>query len=234
MFVYFSVVNGISLECPPNMCRSKWDFCGEGPEYCAEGNRKTTTTTITAAAAVNQGLNPKDYIFDFLNSETGRANGTGGQAVAATSKNFPALVSNGMAMTVGYIGPCGINLPHTHPHATEMNLILDGKFQSGFYDFNTNTFVMNEVRKHMVSLFPRGVIHFEQNLNCKPATFVATFNSDVPGVLTIADGFFGLPAEIVGASLGGLSVEKIEDLKQYLPKNPAIGVASCRKRCHLD
>ena len=52
-------------------------------------------------------------------------------------------------------------------------------------------FIMNEVHKNQVAVFPKGAIHFEQNLNCVPATFVAAFNSEDPGVLTIANDFFG-------------------------------------------
>ncbi|CAF0993287.1 unnamed protein product [Didymodactylos carnosus] len=252
MIMCINIATG--LTCAPGYCLSKHGDCVQDGEDCFDYDGTTTASTTKtdeepdvfdefvgdkrrgAHRSVRRAqptLNPKDYIFDFLNSKTGRANGTGGQAVAATSQNFPALMSNGMAMTVGYIGPCGINLPHTHPRATEMNLILEGQFQSGFYDFNTKSFVMNVVKKHMVSLFPRGVIHFEQNLGCQPATFVAVFNSDVPGVLTIADGFFGLPAEIIGASLGDLKIQSVDDLRKYLPKNPALGIESCRRRCRL-
>jgi hypothetical protein len=76
-------------------------------------------------------------------------------------------------MTIGYLGPCGINLPHTHPRATEINFSVDGDLIVGFYQENGAEFIMNEVHKNQVAVFPKGAIHFEQNLNCVPATFVA-------------------------------------------------------------
>jgi hypothetical protein len=137
-------------------------------------------------------------------------------------------------MTIGYLGPCGINLPHTHPRATEINYSVDGNFTVGFYQENGAVFIMNEVLKNQVAVFPQGAIHFEQNLNCVPATFVAAFNSEDPGVLTIANDFFGaLPATVVGASLGGLNISTVEDIRLQIPSNPAIGIAECRTRCGL-
>jgi hypothetical protein len=93
---------------------------------------------------------------------------------------------------------------------------------------------MNEVHKNQVAVFPRGAIHFEQNLNCTPVTFVAAFNSEDPGVLTISNAFFGfLPATVVGAALGDLNISTIDDIKLQLAKNPSIGIAECLQRCNL-
>ena len=137
-------------------------------------------------------------------------------------------------MTIGSLGPCGINLPHTHPRATEINYSVDGDFIIGFYQENGAQFILNELHKNQAAVFPQGAIHFEQNLNCVPATFVAAFNSEDPGVLTISDAFFGgLPATVVGAALGGLNITSVEDIRLQLAQNPSIGVAECRRRCGL-
>ncbi|CAF4294923.1 unnamed protein product, partial [Adineta steineri] len=125
-----------------------------------------------------------------------------------------------IAMTIGYLGPCGINLPHAHPRATEINFSVDGDFQIGFFQENGASFIMNELHKNQVAVFPKGAIHFEQNLNCTPATFVAAFNSEDP-------------ATIVGATLGGLNISTIEDIRVHLAQNPSIGITECRKRCGL-
>jgi hypothetical protein len=137
-------------------------------------------------------------------------------------------------MTVGYLNPCGMNLPHTHPRATEINFSVDSDFEVGFYQENGAFFVMNMVHKNQAAVFPQGAIHFEQNLNCEPATFVAAFNSEDPGVLTIANAFFGnIPATIVGAALGGLNITQVEDIRTNVARNPAVGIEECRKRCGL-
>ncbi|CAF3557958.1 unnamed protein product [Adineta steineri] len=216
-----------------------------------------TTTTVTTTQALNtsdplalsrlesikNSVNelsllsktvPSDFIFDFDKAVTGVSLSNGGRTVAATVANFPGLINHGIAMTIGFLGPCGINLPHTHPRATEINFSVDGDFQVGFYQENGATFIMNEVHKNQVAVFPRGAIHFEQNMNCTPATFVAAFNSEDPGVLTISNAFFGsIPATVVGASLGGLNISTIEDIRSNLAKNPSLGIEECRKRCNL-
>ncbi|CAF1659750.1 unnamed protein product, partial [Didymodactylos carnosus] len=179
-------------------------------------------------------MNASDFIFDFGNATTGISNGTGGHTVQATAANFPGLINHGIAMTIGYLGPCGINLPHTHPRATEINFSVDGDFMVGFFQENSGMFVMNTIHKGMAAVFPQGAIHFEQNLNCAPATFVAAFNSQDPGVLTIGNAFFGgLPATVVGPSLGGLNISSVDDIKAQLPHNPAVGIEECRQRCGL-
>jgi len=178
-------------------------------------------------------MKPSDFIFDFDKAVSGISVGSGGKTVAATASNFPGLINHGVAMTIGYLGPCGMNLPHTHPRATEINYSVDGDFIVGFYQENSGEFILNEIHKNQVAVFPKGAIHFEQNLNCEPATFVAAFNNEDPGVLTISSGFFGLPATIVGATLGGLNISTIEDIRLQLEQNPGIGIAECRQRCGL-
>ncbi len=56
----------------------------------------------------------------------------------------------------------------------------------------------------------------------------------IPGVLTVANAFFSsLPATVVGASLGGLNITKVEDIRLQLVQNPSIGIVECRRRCGL-
>ena len=46
----------------------------------------------------------EQFIFDFVNPNTtvGVTNGAGGHTVAATSENFPAVVGNGVSMSMRY------------------------------------------------------------------------------------------------------------------------------------
>ena len=112
--------------------------------------------------------------------------------------NFPALIGHGVAMAVAFINPCGINLPHTHPRATEIIYVVSGTFEVGFFQENGARFISNTVTAGEGTIFPQGSIHFQQNLNCTSALFVAAFNSADPGVQTVANSFYGgLPADIV-------------------------------------
>ena len=124
-------------------------------------------------------------MFDFLNPPPGtftQSTGEAGRTVAASTGNFPALVGTNSAMTIGYLGPCALNAPHTHPRATEINFSVNQTFKGGFISENGARFVSLEFRPNQAVIFPQGVIHFEFNDNCEPGMFVASFNHEDPGV----------------------------------------------------
>lgn len=112
--------------------------------------------------------------------------GAGGHTVAASSENFPAVVGNGVAMTIGFLGPCGMNTPHTHPRATEINFSVNTTLRAGFLMENGARFVDVELKAGSAAVFPMGAIHFEMNPSCEPAMFVAAFDGEDPGVNQVA------------------------------------------------
>ena len=57
--------------------------------------------------------------------------------------------------------------------------------------------VVNDLSQGDVAFFPQGLIHYQQNLDCKPATFLAALNSEDPGAVTITTRFFELPSEAI-------------------------------------
>lgn len=194
---------------------------------------------ITAASQVdriNILQNDSDFVFDFLNPPpfVTPVTGAGGHTIAATRKTFPALVSNGMAMTIGFLGPCGLNTPHTHPRATEFNFIVNGTVMVGFQAENGARFVFNNVTAGQATIFPKGSIHFEQNLGCDAIIFVAAFNDEDPGVNQAAQGLFALPPDVVSTTLGGINVANVRNIKRRIPANVALGTEECRRRCGLQ
>ena len=60
--------------------------------------------------------------------------------------------------------------------------------------------VVNDLYEGDVAFFPQGLIHYQQNLDCEPATFLAALNSEDPGVVTITTRFFELPSEAIQVS----------------------------------
>lgn len=71
-------------------------------------------SAATAADRIKLLPNPSDHVYDFLNPPSADATtlGGGGHTVKADRKDFPALIGNGVSMTLGFIGPCGFNTPH--------------------------------------------------------------------------------------------------------------------------
>ncbi|KAJ7143608.1 RmlC-like cupin domain-containing protein [Mycena crocata] len=187
----------------------------------------------TAVNRLNDLPDDKQFVFDFFNSSSGVVTGAAGHTVAATSGNFPAVVGNGVAMTVGFLGACAMNTPHTHPRATEINFSVNGTLRTGLLTENGARFVVNELPPGSMTVFPQVAVHFEVNNNCEPAMFVAAFNGEDPGVLQLAQRLYGLPVDIIEATLGGLGVQEVEGLAAKIPDNIAAGTDECLKRCGL-
>ena len=114
----------------------------------------------TAVDRINM-LTKDDFIYDFLapppNTTT---TGAGGHTVKADRKSFPALIGNGVSMTLGFIGPCGFNTPHTHPRGTEINVIVEGTLETEFLTENgANVIGPNTLKKYQMTVFPQGATH---------------------------------------------------------------------------
>ncbi|CAM9880261.1 unnamed protein product [Laminaria digitata] len=115
---------------------------------------------------------------------------------------LPALEGQGISMALVNLGPCAINLPHIHPRATEMLYTIAGnQLRVAFVEENGGEgAVVNDLYQGDVAFFPQGLIHYQQNLDCEPATFLAALNSEDPGVVTITTRFFELPSEAIQVS----------------------------------
>ncbi|KAJ6488087.1 RmlC-like cupin domain-containing protein [Mycena vulgaris] len=201
-------------------------FCASVPEQVGQLRLAPTAVDRIKALATDD-----QFVFDFFNPLSGVTTGQAGHTVAASSSNFPAVVGNGIAMTVGFLGPCGMNTPHTHPRATEINFSVNGTLRTGMLAENGARFVVNELPPGSMTVFPQGAIHFEVNEGCQPAMFVAGFNNEDPGVLSIAQRFFGLPPDIVGVTMGNLGVEQVKGLEAMIPDNVAAGLQACLQKC---
>ncbi|KAF2115558.1 RmlC-like cupin domain-containing protein [Lophiotrema nucula] len=186
----------------------------------------------------------KFVIFDFKSERP--ANQLGGVAKGANVDNFPILSGLGIATTLGFLEPCGMNTPHVHPRATEFLTLVEGsdlKFgyvlENGLVEAGQNAEIAGTLQKFQGTVFPIGSIHYQFNdsPDCTPATFVAALNSDDPGTNQIAQGFFGLNPDIVNATLGfpkQIDGSNIAQFRKSIPPNLAQGIDSCLARCKRD
>nr|GEU52888.1 putative germin-like protein 2-1 [Tanacetum cinerariifolium] len=88
--------------------------------------------------------------------------------------------------------PCGLNAPHYHPRATEVLTVIKGSLQVGFITTNPdNKFFTKRLKKGDVFIFPKALIHFQQNVGNGYALALSSLNSQNPGVVTIANAVFG-------------------------------------------
>ncbi|GAB1743019.1 hypothetical protein NU219Hw_g8715t1 [Hortaea werneckii] len=189
----------------------------------------------TAADRVNM-LTAEDFKYDFLAPPSNAVTtGQGGHTVRSDSRVFPALIGTGVSMTVGFIGPCGFNTPHTHPRSSEINIIVQGRLGTEFVAENGVKPISNTLDKFQMTVFPQGALHAEFNPDCEDAVFVAGFASADPGVVQAAQSLFSLDPALVKADLGvdTINGQSIEEFRQQLPANVALGVEQCLNKCGL-
>ncbi len=111
-------------------------------------------------------------------------------------------------------------------------MISAEKLQVGFTEENGGRVIINTIKTGQATLYPRAMIHFQQNLGCKPAEFIVAFNNEDPGIISIAKQGFMLPDEALEATFV-LTEEEILSIRPKLPSSPAKGTEECRKRCGL-
>ncbi|KAF2718211.1 RmlC-like cupin [Polychaeton citri CBS 116435] len=205
------------------------------------GNLDIISQLILAPTAVDRiallADDPTNFVYDFTAPpENATTKGDGGHTVKADRKTFPALIGTGVSMTVGFIGPCGFNTPHIHPRSSEINIIVQGRLGTEFAAENGAPPISNTLNQYQMTVFPAGATHTEFNPDCEDAVFVAGFASEDPGVEQIAQTLFELDPELVKADLGvqTLSGQDIETFAKHLPKNVALGVEQCLKKCGIQ
>lgn len=178
--------------------------------------------------------------FDFNPAANPNATvGLGGQVDLASRANFPILTDLGISAAGVFFNPCGLNTPHIHPDATEFfTLVTETSMLTGFVlenglstEFNTT------LTQFQGTVFPQGSIHFQQNLDCKPAVGIAGLNSEDPGASSVAQNFLiNIDPAIVDATLGfpkQIDASNFAQFKANIPVSIAKGVEECLKRCNI-
>lgn len=206
------------------------------------GNEDLITKLRTSATAVQRFKHlsePGDWVFDFSDVNApvrSESKGKGGLSIAATSETMPALIGNGNSMTVAFLGPCGMNTPHIHPRATELNIVVQGRLVTNFFLENGAKPVANTLKRFQMAVFPQGASHVEFNPDCEETVFVAGFNNEDAGVNSLAQSFFALRPDITSATLGGLKSldgKDIESFRELIPANIALGIDACLDKCGI-
>ncbi|KIW14497.1 hypothetical protein PV08_07281 [Exophiala spinifera] len=193
----------------------------------------------TAADRLNLLPDPSDHLYDFNNPPLSSAitTGNGGHTVKADRKDFPALIGTGVSMTVGFIGPCGFNTPHTHPRSAEINIVVEGSLGTEYILENGAPYIRNRLDKYMMTVFPQGAIHTEWNPECNDAVFVAGFASEDPGVQQSAQRLFDLDDDVLEAVFANdftFDGRDIDQFRSLIPANVANGVESCLAKCGIS
>ncbi|XP_068316809.1 rhicadhesin receptor-like [Pyrus communis] len=135
----------------------------------------------------------EDFFFTGL-AKPGLTNNTFGSM--ATLANVPGLNTLGVSLARIDFAPGGINPPHTHPRATEIVYVLEGELDVGFIT-TANKLIRKTIKQGEVFVFPKGLVHFQNNNEKSPASMIAAFNSQLQGRLDIALTLFAATPEVL-------------------------------------
>ncbi|KAK9048423.1 hypothetical protein SSX86_032614 [Deinandra increscens subsp. villosa] len=140
-----------------------------------------------------------DFLFRGLNLMGNTSNNVGSNVTQVTVAQVPGLNTLAISMARIDFAPMGINPPHTHPRATEILTVIEGRILVGFVTSNPeNRLITKVLEKGDVFVFPEGLIHFQKNIGHGYAVAIAGLSSQNPGVITIANAVFGSNPNIAG------------------------------------
>ncbi|KAI3882441.1 hypothetical protein MKX03_007381 [Papaver bracteatum] len=132
----------------------------------------------------------EDFFYSGLVNEASTENPFGLGVRPGDVTNFPGLNTLGLSINILDLAPGGIVPIHTHPRATEANLVIKGKVFFGFLS-TTNVLHSKVLKAGEVSIIPKGLVHFVQNVGTGKAVVIAMFNSQSPGTAGLPFNLFG-------------------------------------------
>ncbi|KAL5578101.1 hypothetical protein UlMin_019800 [Ulmus minor] len=142
-------------------------------------------------------VEPNDFFFSGLHLPGNTSNSVGSRVTLVNVAKIPGLNSLGISIVRVDYAPWGINPPHTHPRATEILTVLEGKLEVGFVTSNPeNRLISKLLQKGDVFVFPKGLVHYQKNVENWDAVAISTLSSQNPGVITIANSVFGSKPKI--------------------------------------
>nr|QOL01129.1 putative extracellular protein CSOL_053 [Pseudococcomyxa simplex] len=188
---------------------------------------------ITAKTIQKVGANA--YVYNpLLLGTNGTQKSEGGSRQQRMLGQWPALAGQGVSQTVFTLEPCAMRPAHVHPRATGLLYLISGaKFMVG-YVTEDGAPVNNEISTGTSALFPIGLVHYQQNLDCFDATYIISYNHEDPGTQMTYASLQQLPASAMAATLG-VNTTGYETLLSASPKGVFIKSSDpdCVARCQL-
>ncbi|CAA6656627.1 unnamed protein product [Spirodela intermedia] len=159
-------------------------------DFCVADN--TTNVFVNGVVCKNPALvKADDFFFSGLDKTGNTKNALGSKVTAVNVNNLFGLNTLGISLARVDFAPYGLNPPHTHPRATEVLTLLQGRLYVGFVTSNPPKLFTKTLNKGDVFVFPQGLIHFQLNIGRENAVAIAALSSQNPGVITVANTVFG-------------------------------------------
>ncbi|CAM6083427.1 unnamed protein product [Calypogeia fissa] len=133
----------------------------------------------------------EDFTFRGLRNQGNLTTSFGAPLQKAFVTQWPGLNTMGLAFArLDFAYPGGLNVPHWHQRASEVLTCIEGELLVGFVDTN-NQLWSTVLQPGDVTVFPRGLMHFQLNVGNTTAYAVLALNSQNPGRSDIGASTFG-------------------------------------------
>ena len=158
-----------------------------------------------------------DFVFAGLGVAGNTTNIISAAVTPAFVQQFPGVNGLGLSMARLDLAPAGVIPMHTHPGASEILFVVQGKITAGFISSSANTVYVKTLKKGDVMVFPRGLLHFQINAAGINAIAVVSFSDPDPGLQITDFAFFAndLSSELLEKSTF-LDDAQVKKLKKVL------------------
>ncbi|XP_062178131.1 germin-like protein subfamily 1 member 13 [Alnus glutinosa] len=162
-------------------------------DFCVSTNSSLDGVFVNGKFCKDPKLvTPNDFFFQGLNIPGSTENQLGSIVTPVGVDQLFGLNTLGVSLARVDIAPYGVNPPHTHPRATELFLVVEGTLLVGFVSSSPDNRLFAKIlNAGDLFVFPFGHIHFQINVGKTNAVAFASFSSQNPGLITIANNVFG-------------------------------------------
>lgn len=158
----------------------------------------------------------EDFTYRGLRNQGNLTTSFGAPLQTAFVRQFPGLNTQGIAWArLDFAYPGGLNVPHWHQRGTEILSCQEGELLVGFVDTN-NKLWSTVLKKGDITVFPRGLMHFQLNVGKTPAYALLALSSQNPGRSDVGASTFGTGVkEQILKKAFNLSPEVVKQLEKF-------------------
>jgi len=158
----------------------------------------------------------EDFTYRGLRHQGNLSTSFGAPLQKAFVAQFPGINAQGISWArLDFAYPSGLNVPHWHQRATEILSCQKGELLVGFVDTN-NKLWSTVLHPGDITVFPRGLMHFQLNVGKTQASAVLALNSQNPGRSDVGMSTFGAGVkEQILEKAFGLSETAVKALEKF-------------------
>ncbi|KAL2892774.1 putative germin-like protein 2-1 [Bienertia sinuspersici] len=197
-------------------------------DFCVGVNDPNSTVHTNGELCKNpKDVTIDDFIYKGFNIPGDTNNTQGANATLVDIARFPAVNTQGVSIARVDFAPFGLNTPHLHPRGSEIFAVMEGTLYAGFVTADDKLYD-TIIKKGDIIVFPQGLVHFQFNIGKTDALAIASFGSQNPGRVNVANAVFGSNPRILddvltkGFQVDEMVVEKLRS--QFSSENRSINM----------